>query len=373
MGKIAIKYFLIWVFRGSLLASVMIALVAPLAAAASLTGIRALDDPAIAVREPAGVFLVGVARAGGRLVAVGEHGVIIYSDDNGLSWTQAKVPVNADLNAVMFATASSGWAVGHYGVVLHSNDAGASWQVQLNGIEANQLTASAATHAVAVNDPSVGTAHAEVRAQHFLAEGPDKPFLTLWAFDPRHVIVFGAYRLAMETTDGGETWADWSLHIADPLSQNIYGAAAVGEKLFLTVETGLVFQSSDSGQSFVPAGQPATATLFGAVGAGDGDVLVFGVAGQAFIGPQDGSTWRPLTIGHGANLTCGLMMPQEGLVVAGEDGTLYISHDHAASFTRLATSLPMAISGMAQAADGSLIVVGSGGVIRVPVKLLSES
>lgn len=354
-------------------ASLAVSLSVRVAAATPATGMRALDDPAIMVRQPAGVFLVGVTRAGHRLVAVGEQGVIVYSDDNGVDWAQAKVPVSADLNAVMFATPSSGWAVGHYGVVLHSDDAGASWQVQLNGIEANQLTAAAAAHAVAVNDPSVGTAHAKMRARHFLGDGPDKPFLTLWAFDPQHVVVFGAYRLAMQTTDGGKTWQDWSLHIADPLSHNIYDAASVGHALFLAVETGLVFRSTDAGESFVPAGQPASATLFGAVDAGDGDVLVFGVAGQAFVGSQDGSNWRPLAIGRGANLTCAMTMANDELAVAGEDGSLYISRNHAESFSLVAGSLPMAIAGLAQAADGSLIAVGSGGVIRLSSKMLSES
>ena len=37
-------------------------------------------------------LLLDVAHAGARLVAVGDRGHILYSDDNGASWAQAKVP-----------------------------------------------------------------------------------------------------------------------------------------------------------------------------------------------------------------------------------------------------------------------------------------
>jgi photosystem II stability/assembly factor-like uncharacterized protein len=46
--------------------------------------------------------LLGAARAGERLVAVGQRGHILYSDDSGNAWQQAAVPVSADLNAVSF-------------------------------------------------------------------------------------------------------------------------------------------------------------------------------------------------------------------------------------------------------------------------------
>ena len=92
-----------------------------------------LDQPArlsaLAVRSP----LLATARAGDRLVAVGQRGHILYSDDSGKNWLQASVPVSADLNAVSFPTPQQGWAVGSDGVVLHSSDAGQTWTRQLDG------------------------------------------------------------------------------------------------------------------------------------------------------------------------------------------------------------------------------------------------
>ena len=70
-------------------------------------------------------MMLAVARAGDRLVTVGERGRVLLSDDSGKTWRQAEsVPVSVTLTAVTFADARSGWATGHAGVVLHTVDAG---------------------------------------------------------------------------------------------------------------------------------------------------------------------------------------------------------------------------------------------------------
>src|ERR1700736_1725395 len=58
--------------------------------------------PAIMVERAAYAALMDVTRAGDRMVAVGEHGIVILSDDSGRSWRQAKVPVSVTLTAVKF-------------------------------------------------------------------------------------------------------------------------------------------------------------------------------------------------------------------------------------------------------------------------------
>ena len=78
-------------------------------------------------------LILDIASAGDRLVAVGEYGNILYSDDQGISWRQAQVPVQVTLTAVHFPTANKGWAVGHDAVILHSEDTGETWRKQLDG------------------------------------------------------------------------------------------------------------------------------------------------------------------------------------------------------------------------------------------------
>ena len=119
------------------LATLLVALAASTAPDRSFVDV--LDQPAMPSTLAAQRVLQATAVAGKRLVAAGARGHIVYSDDRGATWQQAKVPVSADLTALHFANARQGWAVGHEGVVLHTRDAGATWQVQLDGRRANAL------------------------------------------------------------------------------------------------------------------------------------------------------------------------------------------------------------------------------------------
>lgn len=85
-------------------------------------------------------LLVDVGSAGKRLlaggwwlVAVGEFGLIVRSDDQGASWVQSPSPTSVMLTAVSFADDPNGWAMGHDGVILATSDCGASWAMQFNG------------------------------------------------------------------------------------------------------------------------------------------------------------------------------------------------------------------------------------------------
>jgi len=338
------------------------------------TGARPLDTPAIAAKAPDRVNLIAITRAGNRLVAVGEHGVIIYSDDNGQTWTQASVPVSVLLTAVGFATPTQGWAAGHYGVILHTSDAGATWQEQLNGIQANQLTLDAANQAVAQDPNSAAAQHALHRANIFVAAGADKPFLSVLAEDANDAIIVGGYRLAMKTTDGGKTWQDCSLHIGDPISQNLYDIATVGSNLYIAGEAGNVFVSTDGGNSFPMTIAPTDATMFGALATGDNGVLVFGVAGQAYRSDDNGKTWQVVKqFDSEANLLAARTLSSGAIAVANEAGVIYVSRDHAHSFTALPQAQPMAIFDFVPAENGDVIAVGNLGVLRIPAQDFSQN
>ena len=158
-----------------------------------------LDTPAQRSPLAAKGALTGLARAGQRVVAVGQRGHVLLSDDAGKSWQQAEVPVSADLVAVSFANAESGWAVGHDGVVLHSADAGRTWKRQLDGRTLGDVLVAHYTKS--------GDDKWLAEAKRFAAQGAENPFLDVWFDDARNGIVVGAFGLVLRTGDGGQTWA----------------------------------------------------------------------------------------------------------------------------------------------------------------------
>src|SRR5471032_2687810 len=87
--------------------------------------------PAERVASPEQVRMLSATRAGTRIVAVGDRGVVILSDDNGSTFRQARmVPTSSSLTSVTFTDPSHGWAVGHWGVIVATNDGGETWQLQ---------------------------------------------------------------------------------------------------------------------------------------------------------------------------------------------------------------------------------------------------
>src|SRR4051812_45060652 len=116
-------------------------------------------------------LLTAVARAGDKLVAVGDHGHVLRSVDHGRTWTQSIAPTRALLTGVSFPDAQHGWAVGHDGVILATADAGVTWTRQDSGKDLESV------------------------------------YLDVLFQDATHGMAVGAYGKFMLTTDGGRTWS----------------------------------------------------------------------------------------------------------------------------------------------------------------------
>ncbi len=75
-----------------------------------------LKIPAIQSEKASKGLMLSLAKAGDRLLAAGERGIVVYSDDKGQNWKQAKVPVSITITSIYFSSEKNGWAVGHDGV-----------------------------------------------------------------------------------------------------------------------------------------------------------------------------------------------------------------------------------------------------------------
>ncbi len=326
-----------------------------------------LREPAIELHEPAASLLISVTRAGDRLVAVGGHGVIIYSNDNGVTWSQAAVPVEVTIDTVGFATPLDGWAAGAYGVVLHTTDGGVTWQLQITGAQVNQLVARNAAAAAQANPADPAAARAVRRASIFMADGPDKPFLTIVPLSTTKAIILGGYRMCIRTADAGQDWTDCSLNVADPISHNVYAAARYGNTILAAGESGDVFSADANGDTFSALNSPGETTLFDILETKTGTLLAFGVADTMFRSTDNGKDWTTITPPGGADLTDGDILDDGMIIVASENSEIFASSDDGQSFAPLPLNLGMAPYGVTQAANGNLIFVGSGGV-RVVTK-----
>ncbi|MDH4584480.1 glycosyl hydrolase [Pseudomonas sp. BN415] len=334
-----------------------LALVAGSCGAAPLVDV--LELPAqrseLALRSP----LLDLAQAGQRLVAVGQRGHILYSDDEGQSWTQASVPVSSDLTAVQFPTEKQGWAVGHDGVVLHSGDGGASWQKQLDGRQLGRLMQD---HYSA--RPDAGQWLEE--SKRIETEGADKPFLDLWFSDERNGFVVGAFNLIFRTRDGGQSWEPWTDRTDNPSGYHLNAISGDGEHLYIAGEQGLLLRLDDNGERFQALESPYQGSFFG-ISAQPGAVLAYGLRGHAYRSTDGGASWTVVKTGLSSSITASTRDGKGNLYLFGQTGQALASRDQGASFQPLDIGQPVPVYGALASRDNGLLLVGARGISQRPV------
>lgn len=352
---------------------------AALAAAAALASslLHAAPVPAPLEREALNTaqadhrVLLGVARAGSRLVAVGERGLIVLSDDDGSSWRQAKVPVAVTLTAVSFATPKTGWAVGHAGVVLHTEDGGATWGRQLDGIAIGKLlTEAAKASATSGNADAERTAAV---ARQFVGDGPDKPFLDLHFSDERNGILIGAYGLMLRTEDGGKSWQSMMGRVDNPKGLHLYAIAVRGDTIWLAGEQGFLARSGDAGKTFARVEPPYRGSYFTLTTLADGEVIVGGLKGNVFRSAERGARFDKVEGFFPVSLSASVVLKDGKMVFSNQAGQLFVSTDQGHSVKLLPQDRAAPLNAIAQAADGSVIVAGVRGIARLASSVSSST
>ncbi|MCZ4303458.1 YCF48-related protein [Zoogloeaceae bacterium G21618-S1] len=347
---------------GGLLAAAvsLTCLSSPVVAATAAAVGDLLERPAQhSVRATTAVTLA-IASAGPRLVAVGESGTVLLSDDDGRSWRQAMtVPASVALTGVYFVSATLGWAIGHAGVVLNTDDGGETWSRQLDG---RQIGALAIDEARAMPAGSDEAARLMRDAELLVRDGPDKPLLGLYFANEKQGWVVGAYGLALETEDGGLTWRAAMRRIPNSGARHLYSVVPTADGLLIAGEQGRLFASTDGGQHFSRLESHYPGTWFGAMALGKDRLLAFGLRGNAWVHAPDAS-WRQLELGQAATLTAGLRLDDGRFVLVDEGGRLYRGTTEG---VRAAGAAPVAgVSGLVRAADGALVLASLRGPYRL--------
>ena len=315
-----------------------------------------LETPAQKSPLAARGLVSGLTRAGKRLVAVGQRGHVLLSDDAGKTWQQADVPVSADLVAACFPNEQTGWAVGHDGVILKSVDAGRSWSRQLDGRGLGDVLVPWYTKS--------GDSKWLAEARRFAAQGAENPFLDVWFDDARSGIVVGAFGLMLRTADGGKSWEPL-MHAADnPKSLHLYAVRRIGGELFAVGEQGTALKWDREGGRFVALTLPYAGTLFGVVGKGR-VVVGHGLRGNVVRSADGGATWQSVATGVGVGLTAGTVDERGRIVIVSQAGHVLASSDDGASFSPLKIERPTPAAAVASAGPGVLALAGPRGVQTV--------
>ena len=322
------------------------------------------------------LLLADAARVGNRVVAVGDRGYIVFSDNNGDTWTRAKVPPNTPLlTAVFFLDGKSGWAVGHDSMILTSTDQGESW------------------------------------SKAFSAPDEQKPLMDITFLDANNGFAVGAYGAFYATTDGGKTWEPRKLFestkapepknapkkgkyesVGDGKAKDgdvddkaagkggdedkhINAIIKLGDnKLFVAGEAGLLAKSDDGGKKWQKIVSPYKGSFFGAIQAQDGAVVIYGLRGRIYRSNDAAlSNWTLIENKTVASLMGSTRLADGALVLAGLAGTVLVSRDNGATFAVLPSGSTKALAAPLPGAPNTLLVVGEAGVRSLPLAVAAAA
>jgi len=288
-------------------------------------------DPEFSVIAPLAsksLLLAGVF-TDGRAVVVGEKGHILFSDDQGDTWTQARVPTIATLTGVFFHDKNLGWAVGHDAVILRTTDGGENWE-----------------------------------RVHFAPE-EERPLFDVWFKDDKTGFAVGAYGFFLTTEDGGNRWSskmisedDWHLN---QIKRSENG------RMYIAGEAGMAYRSDDEGQTWINLPSPYHGSFFGALPLDGDTVLLFGLRGNLYRSEDAGENWQKIATHTKSMLDYGILLPDGRIFIMGLGGTMLVSHDDGKSFTSYQQPNRRGILSALPIENNDLILVGQGGVKKISI------
>ena len=321
-----------------------------------------LEHPARSVAAEAQRPLMGVAAAGERLVAVGSRGLVVVSADQGRSWKQASVPVQSDLLAVHFPTATTGWAVGHDGVVLRSDDGAAHWTKQLDARGAAEVFRR--HYQARAGDPAAQRAIQQLE-QNFKA-GAAPPWLDVWFENAERGWAVGSFGMLAATTDGGRTWTPW-LDRIEHEQLNLNAIRGVAGDVYIAGEQGRVHKLDRDQQRFVAVPSGYAGSFFGI--AGNADVLLaFGLRGVTYRSDNRGKSWEPVKMPSQATIAAGVFdADTASFVLVDAAGQVLVGDASGRSFNAIKPQKPARLTGVLVASKKLLVSTGFGGVAIEPL------
>ncbi len=256
------------------------------------------SEYAVASDMAAEALLLDVARAGSRMIAVGEFGHVLLSDDNGDSWRQAtSVPTRNTLVGVTFIDNQTGYAVGHAATILKTTDGGENWKLQ------------------------------------YIERGGETPLFAVYFADAQNGIAVGGFSYTFETTNGGESWTQRALveDSYDDFHLNDLFTDKEGN-LFIPAEFGTVYKSRDRGQNWEAIETGYDGSFWGGLGLDNGNILVFGMRGNVWRSANGGKNWKRVETGTDQSVSGGVQLEDGRVVLAGLSGTVLVSRNGGKSF-----------------------------------------
>ncbi len=274
--------------------------------------------------------------------------------------------------------------VGERGHILYSDDQGLNWeQAEVPALaHLNAVSFPTAKQGWAVGDDAV-ILHSEngglswVRQYDERDSADPAPLLDVLFLNEQDGLAIGAYGKLLRTSDAGQTWIDWQDHLdnLDGWHLNAITVDAEGT-LYIAGEAGFVYRSVDAGESWKTLEVPHEGSFLGVVTSADpGQLVVFGIGGYIFTSRDAGDSWHQVAVDTQAGLAGGTLLDDGSIIIVGSEGVVLKGDSQGNKFILHNREDRLPMSSVAAVGTGEYLMVGLGGVHRLnpeAIESLSE-
>lgn len=258
----------------------------------------------------------------GRWYAVGARGLIVCSEDGGVTWSKQSSGTNNWLSSVSFVDENTGWIVGWNGTILSTFNAGSSW-LKHEGVITKSL------YGVTFSDKRNGTAA-------------------------------GFEGTILRTKDGGVTWVEQSSGTTANLrdisfSDSVTGVAAGSE--------GTILRTTDAGETWTRQSSGKTTLLHKVRYVNTSFGTAVGEGGTILITTNGGVDWQERSANTTSDLWDVYFTDEKTGFIVGSKGTLLKSTDGGTTWANQSAGTDNDLRGVSFATAAIGIVVGVQGTI----------
>ena len=264
-----------------------------------------------------------------RLVAVGERGTIVVSENNGKTWqvTHRDDDVPVTLTNIAALTDSLLLAVGHDSVILRSEDGGLNWELIMRDGETGE------------------------------------PLMGAWSADGKHIFAYGSFGKFLISDDAGKTFTPQELPLFGEHLSAMDGDT--GDVRIMVGEMGLVLRSLDGGTTWDKLDPFYQGSLFGVAHMNGTRWIAYGMRGHVFFTDDNGEQWKQVNSGSELPLY-GHALSDNGkqMVIVGTAGILISLNDQGQLIKANNVSGLGTLTSAVILPSGNIIVAGQRGLMK---------
>lgn len=265
----------------------------------------------------------------------GDSGSFHYTFNAGNTWNFIQAPTFANLHGVVFVDPNTGWMVGQQGTLLFTQNGGLTWSLQTSGTNQNLTSITAASAQSLWITGLNGTLLYSHNAGSLWNTAQTNTNRWLFSVDflfPQKGVAVGTQGTVLATQDSGKTWNIIPTGLFDWFNHVLYLSDS---QIVIAGNQGFVTQTTDSGNTWsrVQAGNGNAINAIARLNSQKW--VVCGASGLLAISSNSKENWVSLYEGRQNMFRSTFFIDPNHGWIAGESGAMYRTRDGGVNWTPL--------------------------------------